>query len=210
MSEITWRIFKIMAEFIDGFQLISRTSREVTIFGSARLPSSNRWYQEAQKLGSLLGEAGFTVVTGGGPGIMEAANKGAFETGAQSIGLNIKLPQEQNLNPYVTQSQSFHYFFSRKVMLAAAAQAYVYFPGGFGTLDEMFEILTLIQTRKSERLPVVLVGREFWGPLIAWIESTVYGTFDAIHRDDIKLLTLVDSAEEAYEIVAASRARHLF
>lgn len=210
MSEITWRIFRIMAEFIDGFQLISRTSREVTIFGSARLPASNHWYQEAQKLGAMLGEGGFTVVTGGGPGVMEAANKGAFEAGAQSIGLNIRLPQEQNLNAYVTESQSFHYFFSRKVMLAAAAQAYVYFPGGFGTLDEMFEIVTLIQTKKSARLPIVLVGKDFWGPLIAWIESTVYGTYDAINRDDIKLLTLVDSAEEAYEIVAASQARHLF
>ena len=209
-SDATWRVFRIMAELVEGFQLLTRTSREVSIFGSSRLAPSSHWYREAEKLGLLLGKEGFTVVTGGGPGVMEAANKGAYQVGAQSVGLNIELPREQHLNPYVTVTHGFHYFFTRKVMLAAAAQAYVFFPGGFGTLDELFEILTLIQTGKSSRMPVVLVGKDHWEPLIAWLEASVYGTQDAIDAADLKIFTVVDSAQEAYNIVVKSPERKLF
>jgi uncharacterized protein (TIGR00730 family) len=209
-SEITWRVLRIMAELVEGFQLLTRVDREVTIFGSARTHPNSHWYKEAYQLGRLLGKEGFAIVTGGGPGIMEAANKGAFEVGAESIGLNIQLPHEQSLNPFVTRSHGFHYFFTRKVMLAAAAQAYVVFPGGFGTLDEMFELVTLVQTGKSSRMPIVLVGKEFWQPLIAWLETSVYGTQDAIDHEDLRLITLVDSAKEAYDIVVASPDRELF
>lgn len=210
MSEITWRIFRIMAEFVEGFQFLSTTKREVTVFGSARLPPTNRWYQEAVKLGRLLGDAGFSVITGGGPGIMEGANKGAYEVGAESIGLNIQLPHEQRINPYVTRARAFYYFFTRKVMLAASAQAYIYFPGGYGTLDELFEILTLIQTKKSERIAVVLVGHEYWDPLFRWLKDTVMGQFDAIDSDDLQLFAIVDTAEEAFALVRNTKERTLF
>lgn len=210
MSDITWRIFRIMAEFVEGFQFLSSTERQVSVFGSTRIPPGNKWYEEAVKLGALLGKNKYTVVTGGGPGIMEAANKGAFEVGARSIGLNIQLPKEQRINPYVTEGRAFYYFFTRKVMLAASAQAYVYFPGGFGTLDEMFEILTLIQTGKSERVPIILVGKEYWGGLWDWLRERVYGKLDAIGRAELDLVRIVDSAEEAYAIVAKSSERHFF
>jgi uncharacterized protein (TIGR00730 family) len=210
MSDLTWRIFRIMSEFVEGFQFLSTTKREVSIFGSARLQPGSHWYQVAQDLGHLLGEEGFTVVTGGGPGIMEASNKGAFEAGAQSVGLNIQLPNEQRTNSYVTHSQAFHYFFTRKVMLAASAQAYVYFPGGYGTLDELFEILTLIQTAKSEAVPVVLVGKEYWDGLVHWLDKTVYGEFDAIHREDLHIFQVVDTAKEAFDIVHKSEERTFF
>ncbi len=210
MADISWRIFRIMSEFVEGFQFLSTTKREISVFGSARMPPSHPWYQEAYKLGKMLGEQGFTVVTGGGGGIMEAANKGAYEAGAMSVGLNIQLPHEQRMNPYVTHPIAFHYFFTRKVMFAASAQAYVYFPGGFGTLDEFFEILTLIQTGKSEKVPIVLVGKDYWQPLLGWIEETLYERYDAIDRLDIRLLTLVDSADEAYTLIAKSNERSLF
>lgn len=210
MSEITWRIFRIMAEFVEGFQFLSTTKNEVTIFGSTRIPPTHRWYGVAVQLGKLLGAHGFTVVTGGGPGIMEAANKGAYEAGAESIGLNIQLPHEQRVNPYVTRSRAFHYFFTRKVMLAASAQAYVYFPGGFGTLDELFEILTLIQTKKSERIQVVLVGHEYWDPLVNWLTMSVLGTFDAVSREDLQIFTVVDTAEDAFDLIKSSQERSLF
>ncbi len=210
MSDITWRIFRIMAEFVDGFQFLSSMSREVTIFGSARLPAENKYYQEARKLGALLADGGFTVITGGGPGIMEAANRGAYEAGGTSVGLNIQLPMEQRVNPYVNKAKAFHYFFTRKVMLAASAQAYVYFPGGFGTMDELFEILTLIQTEKSEKIPVVLVGKEYFGGLKDWMDKTMLGTFDAIDRDDMELFHIVDTAEEAFNLIKNSGERTFF
>ncbi len=210
MSDITWRIFRIMAEFVEGFQFLSTTSRQISVFGSARAPAGSKWYEESVKLGRMLGQNGFTVITGGGPGIMEAANKGAYETGAMSVGLNIQLPKEQRINPYVTSSRAFYYFFTRKVMLAASAQAYVFFPGGYGTLDELFEILTLIQTGKSEKIPVVLVGREYWDPLKTWLKEAVYGTYDAVDRADLDLPKVVDTAEEAYALVAKSSERHFF
>lgn len=210
MSDITWRIFRIMSEFVEGFQFLSTTTREVTVFGSARLPPTNRWYQEAVKFGRLLGQNGFSVITGGGPGIMEGANKGVYEVGGESIGLNIQLPHEQRVNPYVTRSRAFHYFFTRKVMLAASAQAYVYFPGGFGTLDELFEILTLIQTKKSEKIAVVLVSHEFWDGMVEWIQKTMLETFDSVSAEDLHLFTVVDTAEEAFNLVKTSSERSFF
>ncbi len=210
MSDITWRIFRIMAEFVEGFEFLSTLKQEVTIFGSARLPASNRWYQEAEKLGRLLGENGYTTVTGGGPGIMEAGNKGAYEAKGRSVGLNIMLPTEQRINPYVLESRAFHYFFTRKTMLAASAQAYVYFPGGYGTMDELCEILTLIQTKKSEQIPIVLVSKEFWSPLIEWFKTMMYEKMETISREDLDLFKVVDSAEEAFAIIRASNERKFF
>lgn len=210
LNDLSWRIFRIMSEFVEGFQFLSRLSKEVTIFGSARLPEHNPWYKEAQKLGELLAKGGYVTVTGGGPGIMEGANRGAKDGGGESIGLNIQLPMEQRVNPYVKSSKAFHYFFTRKVMLAASAQAYVYFPGGFGTMDELFEILTLIQTRKSETIPVVLVGKAFWTPLVTWVKETMLMTYDTISAKDMELFTVVDTAEEAYAIIQKSSERTLF
>ena len=210
-SSFHWRVFRIMAEFIDGFQFLADFKKTVTFFGSARFQEGYRWYEEARTLGRLLGEAGFGVVTGGGPGIMEAGNRGAVEGNGESIGLNIKLPYEQRINSYVRKGVGFHYFFVRKVMLSYAAQAYVYFPGGFGTLDEMFELITLIQTKKIPlAIPVLLMGKEFWGPLTDWINKEVYGKFKAIDEADQKIYKVVDSAEEAFEIIKNSSERTEF
>jgi uncharacterized protein (TIGR00730 family) len=210
LYEITWRIFRIMAEFVEGFQFLSESNREVTFFGSARLKKSSPWYKEAEKLGALLAKQQFTVITGGGPGIMEAGNKGAMEAGGVSIGLNIQLPMEQRINEYVTKGRGFHYFFTRKVMLAASAQAYVYFPGGFGTLDEFFEIVTLIQTRKMQSIPVVCVGKEFWSGLFDWVQQTQVQKFKTVSSKDMKLFHVVDTAEEAYKIICSSQERSFF
>ena len=210
MHEITWRIFRIMAEFVEGFQFLSEFSREVTIFGSARFKPSSPWYKEARKLGNLLADCGFTVITGGGPGIMEAANRGATERGGQSVGLNIQLPMEQRINPYVKRGRGFHYFFTRKVMLAASAQAYVYFPGGFGTLDEMFEMVTLIQTGKMQKIPVVLVGRSFWDPMMDWVKKTLLENEKTISAKDLEIIRVVDSAEEAFKLIENSLDRSFF
>lgn len=210
MSEITWRIFRIMAEFVEGFQFLSETNREVTIFGSARTRENDRWYKEAEKLGRLLAKGKFVVITGGGPGVMEAGNKGAFEAGGESIGLNIQLPMEQRTNPYVKTGRAFHYFFTRKVMMAASAQAYVFFPGGFGTLDEFFEMVVLIQTKKAQKVPVVCVGHEYWDPLVEWINKVVLDKFGAIDVRDTKLFKVVDTAEEAYSLIKNSKERTIF
>jgi uncharacterized protein (TIGR00730 family) len=210
MSDISWRIFRIMAEFVDGFQFLSTSSREVTIFGSARLPEDNHWYQEAVRLGKLLGEGGFTVITGGGPGIMEAANKGAYEAGGPSIGINIQLPMEQRINPYVTSGKGFHYFFTRKVLMTASGQAYVFCPGGFGTLDEAFEILTLIQTKKMQHVPTVMLGKDYWNGIVEWLRNTVLEQFETISPKDLDLFHVVDTAEEAYDLIKDSKERSFF
>ena len=210
LNEITWRIFRIMAEFVEGFQFLSEFHREVTIFGSARLPETDMWYKEARKFGKMLADCGFTVVTGGGPGIMEAANRGAMEEGGVSVGLNIQLPKEQRANPYITHGKGFHYFFSRKVMLAASAQAYVFFPGGFGTMDEFFEMLVLIQTKKAQRVPMVCVGKEFWEPLMKFIDEIIVKKFNVATVADTKLYVVVDSAEAAFKIVETSSERTFF
>lgn len=209
-SSFHWRVFRIMAEFVDGWNFLAdfNEAQTVTFFGSARFPETDKWYQVARELGALLAKNGFGVVTGGGPGIMEGGNRGAYEAGGESIGLNIKLPFEQRVNAYVKKGAPFYYFFVRKVMLSYSAQAYVYFPGGFGTLDEFFELVTLIQTKKiSSKIPVVCVGREFWGPLMEWIDKEMYGKFQAIDKNDQKIYTIVDTPEEAYEII--KKAPHI-
>lgn len=208
--EASWRIFRIMAEFIDGFQFLADLKKEVSIFGSTRFTEKNPHYQEALKLARMLGKKGYTIVTGGGPGIMEAANRGAQEAGAESIGINIQLPKEQRVNKYVKHGIGFHYFFTRKVMLSASAQVYIFFPGGFGTLDEAFELITLIQTKKMERIPIILIGRDFWEPLLKWIEKHVYQEHHAIAKEDMEIYTLVDSVEDAFEIIVKSKERAYF
>lgn len=200
----SWRIFKIMAEFVDGFEIIRKYDPSATFFGSAREHLNPRMYEEATKLASLLSKDGFTIITGGGFGIMEAANKGAHEAKGASVGLNIELPEEQTLNSYLTDSERFHYFFTRKVMLAFSAEVYVFFPGGFGTLDELFEMITLIQTRKVKRVPVVLVGKDYWQPLLAWIQRALYEDNRAIHKEDMEIYHLVDNAGEAYHYIKKS------
>lgn len=206
-DSITWRIFRIMAEFVSGFQFIAQYEKTVSFFGSARVDQEDRYYQDAQSLARKLGNAGFNIITGGGPGIMEAANRGAHEAGANSIGLNIQLPFEQRINRFVTRGIGFHYFFTRKVMLSAAGQAYVFFPGGFGTLDEFSEIITLIQTKKMERIPVVLYGRDFWARFLGFVEDVLYQKYRTIEREDMQLYTLVDTVAEAFKILANSKLR---
>ncbi len=200
----SWRVFRIMSEFVDGFDTLRKYSTAATFFGSARLRPGDPMYKNAEKLAALLAKDGYAIITGGGPGIMEAANVGAFKVGGKSVGLNIQLPMEQRLNPYVTESKLFHFFFSRKVMLSFASEVYVYFPGGFGTLDELFEIVTLVQTKKISRIPIVLFGKDFWTPLLTYIKEVLvkqYGTLDA---EDLEMLTLVDSVEEAHEYIRGS------
>ena len=198
-----WRVFRIMAEFVDGFQFLADFKKTVTFFGSARFKPGTKWYEEARKLARLLSKSGYAVITGGGPGIMEAANRGAVEgKKGDSIGLNIQLPYEQRVNPYVKKGTGFHYFFTRKVMLSYSAEAYVFSPGGYGTLDEVFELLTLVQTKKIyEKIPVVLLGKEYWSGLIKWMESIVLNKFKAIDPDDLKLFKLADTAEEAFQYI---------
>ena len=199
---INWRIFRIISEFVEGWQFIADFEKTVTFFGSARFAEDNYWYKEARQLAQMLAKDNFTIVTGGGPGIMEAANRGAVDVNGESVGLNIKLPNEQRVNPYVQKSIAFHYFFIRKLMLSYASRAYIFFPGGFGTFDEAFEILTLIQTKKiPSTIPVVLVGREFWSPIHDWLSEHMYQKFQAVDQEDLRLYRVVDSAEEAYQMI---------
>lgn len=201
ISMTSWRIFRIMAEFVSGFEIVRKYRLAATVFGSARSLPDDRWYQEAQKIGYLLAKDGFAIITGGGGGIMGAANKGAFEAGGDSVGLNIKLPHEQRLNSYVTDSETFSFFFPRKVMLSFASEVYIYFPGGFGTLDEFFEILTLVQTDKIAKVPIILVCSEYWQPLIDWFRSTLLDGHHSINAHDLDLVHVVDSAEEAHALI---------
>jgi uncharacterized protein (TIGR00730 family) len=197
----SWRIFRIITEFVEGYQFLSGLKKEVTILGSARLPANNKYYKIAQELGNLLGKNGFTTITGGGPGIMEAANRGAFEAGGESVGLNIQLPFEQRINPYVKKSIAFYYFFSRKVMLTSPANAFVFFPGGFGTFHQLFEILTLIQTKKIKRRPIILYDHEFWSPLHSYIKKVLVHDVATIEDKDDEIYQIVDSPEAVMKII---------
>ncbi|NBD73580.1 TIGR00730 family Rossman fold protein [Patescibacteria group bacterium] len=197
----SWRIFKIIAEFVNGFELLRKYGLAASIFGSARSTPDMPIYQDAVRLGGYLAEDGFVVMTGGGGGIMEAANKGALEAGGTSVGLNIRLPEEQALNGYVNDAETFHYFFTRKVSLAFASEVYIYYPGGFGTLDEMFEILTLVQTKKIKEIPIILVGRTYWEPLVAWFRQVLLAERHTINPEDLELFHVVDTAEEAHELI---------
>ncbi len=197
----SWRIFRIMSEFVSGFELLRNHGLAVTFWGSARLSPTDPYYKAAEEMAAKLAKKGFTVISGGGPGIMEASNVGAFKVGGKSVGLNIKLPFEQKLNPYTTESLDFDFFFSRKVMMTFASEAYIYFPGGFGTMDEFFEIVTLIQTKKIERIPVVLYGSEFWNPLLAWMEKELIKKFKTIDKEDMEIFKVFDSVDEAVKYV---------
>lgn len=197
----SWRVFRIMAEFVQGFEMLRKHGLAVTFWGSARTDSEDKYYNEAEELAAKLAKKGFSVISGGGPGIMEASNVGAFKVGGKSVGLNITLPFEQKLNPYTTDSLDFNFFFSRKVMLTFASEAYVYFPGGFGTLDEFFEIVTLIQTKKIEPIPVVLYGKDYWRPLVDFFEKSLLKQFKTISPEDLEIFTIVDSVDEAYKYI---------
>lgn len=199
----SWAIFKIMSEFVEGFEKMSRIGPCVSIFGSARTKPQDPYYILAEDIAYNLTQNGYGVITGGGPGIMEAGNKGAMEGEGVSVGLNIDLPHEQNSNLFVDPDKNidFDYFFVRKVMFVKYAQAFVVLPGGFGTLDELFESITLIQTDKIGKFPIVLVGRDFWSGLLKWVESTLYEDFNTISKEDFSLFKMADTSDEVVEII---------
>ncbi len=200
VHEDPWRVFRIMSEFVEGFDEMSHIGRAVTVFGSARTKPRDRYYKATVDLSRRLAENNFAVITGGGPGIMEAANKGAAQGGGRSVGLNIKLPFEQCGNPYTNISVDFDYFFARKVCLAKYSTAFVYMPGGFGTMDEFFEVLTLVQTRKVPRFPLICFGRSYWSGLMKWANSTLKrGKY--IGTEDTDLVTITDSPAKAMQII---------
>jgi hypothetical protein len=197
----SWAIFKIMSEFVEGYEKMARIGPCVSVFGSARTKPDNIYYQAAEKTARLLVESGYGVITGGGPGIMEAGNKGAHEAGGKSVGLNIVLPFEQSCNQYVNHPVDFDYFFVRKVMFVKYTQALITFPGGFGTLDELFEVLTLIQTKKINHKPVILFGTKYWSGLKEWIKTSMLEEEHNINPDDLDLIPITDSPEEAVEFI---------
>jgi uncharacterized protein (TIGR00730 family) len=207
-AQETWRIFRIMSEWVEGIDALARIGPAVSIFGSARTQPGSPWYQQAVEVGRRFAEAGMAVITGGGPGIMEAANRGAAEAGGASVGLNIALPQEQVPNRFQNINLDFHYFFVRKVMFVKYAAAFVCFPGGFGTLDEFFEALTLIQTGKSPPMKVVLIGSEFWTPLQAWMRSSLLEQYSTINAADLDLFCITDSGDEAVSMVLEHLKQH--
>jgi hypothetical protein len=192
----SWRLFRIISEFVEGFDTLSNFLPAITVYGSARLPESHPYYKLARELGKAMAEAGYAVFTGGGPGVMEGANRGAKEGGAASIGLNIELPREQHPNPYLTHGLSFRYFFVRKVMLVKYSTAFFLFPGGFGTMDELFETLTLIQTHKIKPFPVVLMGSDYWQGLVDWLKANAL-TNGMVSAHDLDYLHITDDVAEA-------------
>lgn len=199
-KEDTWRIFRIMSEFVDGFEVLSKIGKAVTIFGSARTKPDTRFYKLAEEVAYYIAKAGYAVITGSGPGLMEAANKGAKRAGGHSIGLNIQLPCEQKPNKYVETVLGFRYFFVRKVMFVKYAKAFVILPGGYGTLDEFFEAITLIQTERIAKFPVILFNSQYWKPLLAWLENTVH-SHGNIDKEDLKLFILVDEPKEVAQAI---------
>ncbi|MFW6059236.1 MAG: TIGR00730 family Rossman fold protein [Phycisphaeraceae bacterium] len=201
LSRETWRLFRILSEFVDGFEVMTEVGPAVTIFGSARTDENDPLYQQAVDCARRLVEREFAVITGGGPGIMEAANRGAYEAGGTSVGLNIALPQEQVPNPYQTYELNFRYFFVRKVMFVKYASGLICFPGGYGTMDEFFESMTLIQTLKVEPFPVVCVGHDFWDGLIGWMRDKMLGQYENISPGDLDLFHVTDDVTEAVDIV---------
>jgi len=197
----SWAIFKIMSEFVNGYETMARIGPCVTIFGSARIKPEHEYYQLAEKIAYKISKAGYGVITGGGPGIMEAGNKGAHDGGGTSVGLNIELPFEQHFNPYIDKDKNlnFDYFFVRKVIFVKYSQGFVVMPGGFGTLDEMFEALTLIQTKKIGKFPIILVGSSFWAGLIDWIKAVLIEQERTVNAEDLNLFKVVDTADEVLE-----------
>ncbi len=204
----SWRVFKIMSEFVEGFDMIGKYTMAATFFGSARTCPDDKSYQDATLLAAKLAKSGFAVITGGSLGIMEAANKGAYDAGGVSVGLNIKLLDNQPTNKFTTEAMTFDHFFVRKVMLTFASEVYIYFPGGYGTLDEFTEILTLVQTKNIKQVPIVLYGKEYWAPIIALFKEHLFEKFNAISETDLSLFQIVDSVEEAYDYIKKNvRAR---
>lgn len=201
-SNDSWAIFKMMSELVEGFEKLAKIGPCVSIFGSARTQPDNKYYQIGQEIAYKLAQKGYGIITGGGPGIMEAANKGAFDAKGKSVGLNIDLPFEQQSNPYIDPDKliNFDYFFVRKVMFVKYAQGFIVLPGGFGTLDELFEAITLVQTQKVGRFPIVLVGRSFWSGLMEWVKTTLLEEKN-ISPKDIELFAIVDTAEEAVKVI---------
>ncbi|MGN6186490.1 MAG: TIGR00730 family Rossman fold protein [Thermoanaerobaculia bacterium] len=198
----SWRVLRITSEFVSGFDHLADVYPAVSIFGSARTPIADKYYADAVRTAQLLGDAGFAIITGGGPGIMEAANKGAREAHALSIGCNIQLPFEQDVNPYVDKAMTFRYFFVRKTMFIKYSEAFITFPGGFGTLDELFGALTLIQTKKISDFPVILYGSDYWAGLIEWLRTRVLAA-NNIHQEDVDSIHVVDTPEAVRDIVVA-------
>ena len=199
----SWQIFKIMSEFVEGFETMSKIGPCVSVFGSARTKSDDKFYKQAEEIGYLLTQSGYGVISGGGPGIMEAANKGAARGGGKSVGLNIELPFEQSANPYIDNDKliNFDYFFVRKVMFVKYAQGFIVLPGGVGTLDELFEAITLIQTQKIGKFPIVLVGKSYWEGLLDWIKATMLEKEKNVSAEDLDLINVVDTPKQAVAII---------
>jgi uncharacterized protein (TIGR00730 family) len=200
MMEDPWRIFRIMAEFVDGFEELKDIGPAVSIFGSSRIQKEHAYYKDAEKTAKLLVKAGYAVITGGGPSIMEAGNKGASEAGGKSVGLNIDLPFEQKPNDYINHLVNFHYFFCRKVCFVKYAKAFVIFPGGYGTLDELSESITLIQTQRMQKFPVILYGSKYWGGLLDWFKGPVLSE-RCIYEEDLDIIMTADKPEEVISII---------
>jgi len=201
MHHETWRIFRIMSEFVEGFETMAKIGPAVSVFGSARTQPDTHTYQQAMEISRRLVEADFSIITGGGPGIMEAANRGALEANGTSVGLNISLPMEQEPNAYQNIELNFNYFFVRKVMFVKYASAFVNFPGGFGTMDEFFESMTLIQTLKIDPFPVVCIGTDFWGGLADWIRNVMVEQYETVSPEDLDLFHITDDLDEAVRFI---------
>ncbi len=197
----SWRVFKIMSEFVEGFELLGKYGLAATFFGSVRTTPDNPYYQAADALAAKLAKAGYAIITGGSAGIMQAANEGAHDAGGSSVGLNIRLADNQGANKFLTDYMMFDHFFVRKVMLTFASEVYIYFPGGFGTMDEFFEIVTLIQTQKIKRIPVVVYGKAYWEPIIALLRTQFLETFHTVDEADLEIFHLVDTVDEAYDYI---------